>query len=115
MIKTTEKYVLFQVGNSISSIVSSKFKRTKESNDFIYLSVPENYKFGIKETRYNEETKKWETTNQRDLSANSMRKYLNYFDEDEVQDNEWSDIFPKKSNGNTDLDAVDLPDDDLPF
>lgn len=115
VIKKTEKYVLFQVGDNISSIVSAKFKRKKESENFIYLSVPANYMFGIKETRYNEETHKWETMRQKDLSAKLMRKYLNYFDEDEVMDNEWNDIFPEKSTGNPNLDAVDLPDDDLPF
>lgn len=89
ILKRTEKYILFKVGGA-SAIVNAVFKRKKESETHIFLSVPETYMFGVKHNEYDAEKGRWVTINQKDVSAKDMKEYLQ----------------PKKT---------DLPDDDLPF
>lgn len=43
IIKRTETYVLFDVDGTASGIVNTKFLRKKESDEMVYLSLPENY------------------------------------------------------------------------
>lgn len=92
IIKQTDTYILFKLGENISSIVSAKFKRKKESDSHIYLSVPPSYNFGCKLTSYDAETKKYVKVCEQDLSGQEIKEYLDTYDEDEIPDNEWSDL-----------------------
>lgn len=73
--KKTDKYILFKVGSG-SAIVSAKFKREKENEDMVFLSVPETYNFGVKYNVYDAESKKWATIGEKDVPANVMKDYL---------------------------------------
>ena len=88
--KKTDKYILFKLGGAYT-IVNAVFKRKKESETHIYLSVPETFNFGVKHNEYDAEKGKWVTIKQMEMSAWDMKHYLEQ------------------------LDKQDLPDDDLPF
>ena len=82
ILKRTDKYILFKVGDG-SAVVSTKFKRAKEHEDTIFLSVPENYNFGVKYNSYDAEQKKFVTTKEIECPANAMRDYLSLSEEEQ--------------------------------
>ena len=43
ILKRTDTYILFDVDGVASGIISAKFLRKKETEDFIFLSVPADY------------------------------------------------------------------------
>ena len=75
ILKKTDKYILFKVGDG-SAVVSTKFKRAKEHEDMVFLSVPETYNFGVKYNSYDAEQKKFVTYKEVDVPANAMKEYL---------------------------------------
>lgn len=75
ILKRTDKFILFKVGDG-SAIVSAKFKRAKESDTHIFLSVPETYNFGVKYNEYDAESKKFVTYKEVEVPADKMKEYL---------------------------------------
>lgn len=73
--KKTDKYILFKVGDG-SAVVSTKFKRAKEHEDMVFLSVPETYNFGVKYNSYDAEQKKYVTYRKVDVNAKVMKDLL---------------------------------------
>lgn len=80
--KKTDKYILFKVGDG-SAIVSAKFKRKKEHEDTIFLSVPETYNFGVKYNEYDAQAKKFVTYKEVECPANAMKDYLSLCKEEQ--------------------------------
>lgn len=82
ILKRTDKYILFKVGDG-SAIVSAKFKRAKEHEDMVFLSVPETYNFGVKYNEYDTEQKKFVTYKEVECPANAMKDYLSLSEEEQ--------------------------------
>lgn len=59
ILKRTETYVLFKVSERATAIISSKFVRKKENEDFIFVSLPQDYKVNWRMTQYNQTTRKY--------------------------------------------------------
>lgn len=83
ILKKTDKYILFKVGDG-SAVVSTKFKRAKEHEDMVFLSVPETYNFGVKYNSYDAESKKWVTIKECDVNAREMKDLLNSQEDDKL-------------------------------
>lgn len=81
IIKRTETYVLFKVDGKASAIVNAKFIRKKESEDMIYLSVPENYEVNCNVREKNEEGK-WVPTQQYVLKAKELKPIVLEYNKD---------------------------------
>lgn len=81
ILKKTEKFILFKVGDG-SAIVSAKFKRAKESDTHIFLSVPKTYEFTIKYNSYDQDAKKWVTTRERIAKAEQVKELVDLDPED---------------------------------
>ena len=67
--KRTETYVLFRV-NDASAIINAKFIRKKETEDYIFLSVPPTYDISVKYNVY--ENGKWQTKKQLSVTAKDL-------------------------------------------
>ena len=74
VLKREETYVLLKVSDYHSVIISSKFVRAKESDTHIYLSIPEDYKIKLRETRLNASNNKYEVKNEKEVDAWYLRK-----------------------------------------
>ena len=73
--KRTEKYILFKAGDG-SAVVSTKFKREKEHDDMVFLSVPETYEFTIKFNVYDQGAKKWVSERENVVKADVMKQII---------------------------------------
>lgn len=86
IIKRTDKYVLFKINNSGSSaIVSASFIRKKETDKFIYLSLPETYEVNCRTTEF--KNGKWVVTNEISYKPQFFRTLVLDFNEED-DDNE---------------------------
>ena len=74
VLKREETYILLKVGENHSAIVSSKFVREKESDTHIYLSIPEDYKIKLRETRLNASNNRYEIKKEKEVDAWYLRK-----------------------------------------
>ena len=61
ILKRTDTFVLFDVDGIASGIVSAKFLRKKETDDYVFLSVPADYEINVRVREKNLYTGKWET------------------------------------------------------
>ena len=100
VLKREETYVLLKVGTNYSAIVSSKFVRAKESDTHIYLSIPEDYKVKLRETMFDATCNKYIKVGEQEVDAWYLRKCISKLQDVKVD---------------TNLEGLDLPDDDLPF
>lgn len=94
ILKSTDKYILFKIGDGATSIVSAVFKRKKETEEKVFLSVPPEYNFGCQVREYDNKQRKYVSVKKWDVKAGDMKELLSKL-EDKKQE--------------------DLPDDDLPF
>lgn len=87
IIKRTDSYVLFSVNEKASAIVSAKFVRAKESEEFIYLSLPEDYEVSW---RVNAQAKnnKWVVVNSGKMSTKELREKVLAHNKDEEEQDE---------------------------
>ena len=92
ILKSTEKYILFKLKDGATAIVSAVFKRKKESDEHIFLSVPPTYNFSCQVREYSEKQRKYVSKKQWDIKAQEMKELLNQIE----------------GEGG-------IPDDDLPF
>lgn len=69
--KRTDKYVLFDLDGNASAIVSSKFLRKKESEEYVYLSLPQNFTINCSVRELI--GKKWTTTQSYALTSSQLR------------------------------------------
>jgi TPP-dependent 2-oxoacid decarboxylase len=84
VIKATETYVLINLATfaqeehhiSVSTIISSKFKRQKETEDTIFLSIPENFKLRIKKSMWDRERKKYVDEFVGEISPSQLKEKL---------------------------------------
>ncbi len=59
--KRTDTYILFDVDGIASGIISAKFLRKKETDEMVFLSVPEDYEVNVRVREKDLKTGKWET------------------------------------------------------
>ena len=79
ILKRTDTYILFDVDGIASGIVSAKFLRKKETEDYVFLSVPPTYEINVRVREKNLSTGKWET--KMDMSVKALdlaEKIRNY-------------------------------------
>lgn len=77
LLKRTEDYVLFLIGENTTAIVSSKFVRQKESEDFIYISLPNDYSVSCRQTGLVDG--KWQTKQNFNITPQSLKKRENAY------------------------------------
>lgn len=84
VIKATDTYVLINLATisqeehhiSVSTIISSKFKRKKESNDCIYLSIPETFKLHVKKSMWDKDRNKYVDEMLDDITPSQLKAKL---------------------------------------
>lgn len=69
-----ETYVLFLIDEVASGIVNAKFKRKKETDDYIFLSLPENYEINCQVRDFIDG--KWQTTKKWVVKAKDLKAVL---------------------------------------
>ena len=79
--KRTETYVLVKLAYGYSVIINSKFLRKKESEGFVYASMPYDYKISARQTKYDTESKKWHITDERTLYPRQLSWELHVVEE----------------------------------
>ena len=77
LLKRTEDYVLFLIGENTTAIVSSKFVRQKESDDFIYISLPDDYSVSTRQTGL--VNGKWQTIKELKITPYTLKKKENAY------------------------------------
>ena len=79
ILKRTDTFVLFDVDGIASGIVSAKFLRKKETDDYVFLSVPADYEINVRVREKNLYTGKWETKMDMSIKAVELaEKIRNY-------------------------------------
>lgn len=69
ILKRTNDYVLFKL-NGGSAIINGKFIRNKESEEYIFISLPPTYQVAVRTRDFIDG--KWVTTQQHQVSANDI-------------------------------------------
>ena len=69
VLKREETYVLLNLSDNASAIISSKFVRAKESDTHIYLSIPEDYKIKVRLSKVNKKTHRYEVAKEKEVDA----------------------------------------------
>ena len=76
VLRKEETYLLIKLSDNATAIISSKFKRTKESDDCIFLSIPEDYNVKVRFTKKNPKTNRYEVSNEKQVDAWYVRKCI---------------------------------------
>ena len=76
VLKRTDTYLLIRVRDA-SAIISTKFLRKKESENYIYLSVPPTYDVQLRVREY--DGSKWQTTKEFNLNAQQLAPVIKQF------------------------------------
>lgn len=71
IIKRTETYVLLDVDGIANGIITSKFLRKKESEEYVYFSIPNTYSINCNVRK--QINGKWTTTESYKLTAYQFR------------------------------------------
>ena len=103
--KRTETYVLVKLAYGYSVIINSKFLRKKESEEFVYASLPYDYKISARQTEYDTESKKWHITDERTLYPRQLSWELHVVEEQLKNGQKLEDIL-NYSNLNVDTDEM---------
>lgn len=72
ILKRTDAYILFDVDGIASGIISAKFLRKKETDDYVFLSVPAEYEVNVRVREKNLKTGKWETKMDMSIKAEEL-------------------------------------------
>ena len=85
VVKQTNEYVLIAIEEDTTAIITTKFKRAKESDECIFLSVPYDYKISCRTTDYDEQSKKYVVTRSFTIYPFTLIKKLKELDVEEPQ------------------------------
>ena len=78
ILKKTETYVLFDVDGQASAILSAKFLRKKEHDDYVFFSVPETYEVNC---RVREQVGgRWQTTKEYKVTIKDLLSIIKNYD-----------------------------------
>lgn len=72
--KRTDEYVLFDVDGIASGIINAKFLRKKETEDYVFMSVPADYKVNVRVREL--VNGKWETKMQMNITAEDLKERI---------------------------------------
>lgn len=74
IIKRTPTYVLFDVDGTASGIISAKFLRKKETEDFVFFSVPEDYEITCRVREY--DGSRWQVVKEYVTKAKDIKELI---------------------------------------
>ena len=74
--KRTDTFILIKLAQGKSVILNTKFVREKETEEFIYASVPSDYTFLMRATRYDEEQKKFVVVSEDKIDGEMLLHYI---------------------------------------
>ena len=107
IIKRTPTYVLLDVDGTASGIISAKFLRKKENDDFVFFSIPEDYEINCRVREYREGSG-WQVVNEHIVKAVDIKELI-------VAYNKVCQHKAKVSKTSIEELEQGLPKDDLPF
>lgn len=76
ILKRTDQYVLFDVDGIASGIINAKFLRKKETEDYVFMSVPADYEVNVRVREKDLTTGKWETKMEMSIKANDLAERI---------------------------------------
>lgn len=76
ILKSTDDYILFKLGGGATTIVSAKFKRKKESDEKIFLSVPETYEFNCQRREFDKNKNRYVPVERWSIKAKELKELL---------------------------------------
>ena len=97
--------MLVKLAYGYSVIINSKFLRKKESEEFVYASMPYDYKISARQTEYDTQSKKWHITDERTLYPRQLSWELHVVEEQLKNGQNLEDIL-NYSNLNVDTDEM---------
>lgn len=106
IIKRTPTYVLIDVDGTASGIISAKFLRKKETDDFVFFSIPEDYEINCRVREY--DGSKWQVVKEHIVKAVDIKELI-------VAYNKVCQHKAKVSKTSIEELEQGLPKDDLPF
>lgn len=104
--KRTDTFVLVKLAYGYSVIINSKFLRKKETQEFIYASLPYDYKINARQTEYDVETKQWHIVDERNLYPRQLTWELHVVEEQLKNGQKLEDIL---NYSNLDVDTDEMP------
>lgn len=107
IIKRTNNYVAFKLPNGYTSIISSKFIRSKETDSYIYLSLPYDYKVNVRQTYYNLDKKEYVVNDERTIYPRQLTWQLHRIEEHLKEGKALEDLLEYNS--------LEVNDDKSPF
>lgn len=107
IIKRTDNFVAFKLPNGYTSIISSKFIRSKETDSYIYLSLPYDYKVNVRQTGWNTEKKQYVVNDERTIYPRQLTWQLHRIEEHLKEGKALEDLLEYNPN--------EVEDDDTPF
>ena len=102
----TSNYVLVKLAYGYSVIINTKFLRRKESDEFIYASLPYDYKINARQTEYDVESKEWHIVDERNLYPRQLTWELHVIEEQLKNGQKLEDIL---KYSNLDVDTEEMP------
>ncbi len=103
--KRTEDYLLVKLAYGYSVIISAKFLRKKESEEFVYASLPYDYKINARQTELGED-KHWHIVDERNLFPRQLTWELHVVEEQLKDGQPLEDIL---AYSNLDVDTDKMP------
>ena len=104
--KRTDDYVLVKLAYGYSVIISAKFLRKKEGEEFIYASLPYDYKINARQTEYAVEDQKWHIVGERTLYPRQLTWELHVVEEQLKNGQKLEDIL---AYSNLDVNTDEMP------
>ena len=77
--KRTDKYVLIKLPVGQSAIVNAVFLRKKETEEKLFMSIPEDYQIKARQSQYNPKTKKYEVVKESIITASQLVMDIKYY------------------------------------
>ena len=90
--KRTDKYVLIKLPCGRSAILNSVFLRKKETEQKVFLSIPEDYEITFRRTRYNPTAKKFEIVDEVNSNARELLDEIKYYNQCVKEGHETAEI-----------------------
>lgn len=89
-----------------SAIINGKFLRKKESDEFVYASLPYDYKISVRQTEYDAESKEWHVVDEKTMFPRQITWSLHVLEEQLKNGQKLEDIL---AYCNLDVDTDKLP------
>lgn len=106
--KRTDQFVLVKLSYGQSAIINAKFLRKKESEEYIYASLPYDYKISIRQTEFALEDSKWHVVSEKTIFPRQLHWEL-YFIDKCVK--EGKDLKELLEYSNLEVDTDEMPKD----